>query len=291
MLKLRNVGVFVIALALVALMGSQTFAGKKDNTLTMTGSTTVLPIAQMTAEVFMELHPKVNVSVRGGGSGVGIAALIDQTADIANASRPIKTKEIVTCRSKGIDPVGNVVAKDGIAIIVHPSNPVKELSIEQVRAIYTGEISKWSEVGGETKPIVAISRDVASGTFEVFKELVLEGGKTREDALMLASNKAVATTVKDTPQGIGYVGLGYLSADVKALAIEGTSPTNETVVSGEYKIARPLFMYTNGEAKGLAKTFLDFVMGKEGQKIVEEIGFVPVMPAKQEVKQEETPSE
>jgi len=291
MIRLKNVGILILVLAVASFVVSHSFAGKKENTLTMTGSTTVLPIAQMTAEVFMELHPKVNVSVRGGGSGVGIAALIDQTADIANASRPIKAKEIVTCRSKGIDPVGNVVAKDGIAIIVHPSNPVKELSIEQVRAIYTGEISKWSEVGGETKPIVAISRDVASGTFEVFKELVLEGGKTREDALMLASNKAVATTVKDTPQGIGYVGLGYLSADVKALAIEGTSPTNETVVSGEYKIARPLFMYTNGEAKGLAKTFLDFVMGKEGQKIVEEIGFVSVMPAKQEVKQEETPSE
>ena len=287
MIRLKNVGILILVLAVASFVVSHSFAGKKENTLTLTGSTTVLPIAQMAAEVFMELHPEVNVSVRGGGSGVGIAALIDQTADIANASRPIKTKEIVACRSKGIDPVGNAVAKDGIAIIVHQSNPVKELSIEQVKAIYTGEISKWSDVGGEVKPIVVISRDVASGTFEVFKELVLEGGKTREDALMLASNNAVATTVKDTPYGIGYVGLGYLSGDVKALTIEGTSPTNETVVSGEYKIARPLFMYTNGEAKGLAKTFLDFVMGEEGQKIVEEVGFVPVKP----VNQEETPSE
>ena len=290
---MRNVAIITTALALAVCVGTQAFAGKKENTLTLTGSTTVLPIAQMAAEIFMEVHPEVNVSVRGGGSGVGIAALIDQTADIANASRPIKTKEIVACREKGIDPVGNVVAKDGIAIVVHPSNPVKELSIEQVKAIYTGEISKWSELGGDPKPIVVISRDVASGTFEVFKELVLAGGKTREDALMLASNKAVATTVKDTPYGIGYVGLAYLSADVKALPIEDVLPTNETVVSGDYKIARPLFMYTNGEPKGIAKLFLDFVMSEEGQKIVEEVGFVPMKltKAEEEAEKEEAPSE
>lgn len=276
MLRVKNVGLLMAALSVAVIVGNPSLARKKKNTLTLTGSTTVLPIAQMVAEVFMELHPEVNVSVRGGGSGVGIAALIDQTADIANASRPIKTKEIVICRSKGIDPVGNIIAKDGIAIIVHPSNPIKELSIAQLKAIYSGEISKWSEVGGPAKPIVVISRDVASGTFEVFKKLVLEGGKTREDALMLASNKAVATTVKNTPYGIGYVGLGYLSSDVKALNIEGVIPTHKTVASGEYKIARPLFMYTNGKPKGLAKEFIDFILSEEGQKIVEEVGFVPV---------------
>jgi phosphate transport system substrate-binding protein len=272
----------VVGVLAIAIAGAPALGGRKENTLTMTGSTTVLPIAQLAAEAFMDLHQEVNISVRGGGSGVGIAALIDQTAHIANASRAIKTKEIVACREKGIDPVGNVVAKDGIAIVVHPSNPVKELTVEQVRGIYAGEISKWSEVGGEAKPIVVISRDVASGTFEVFKELVLQGGKTREDALMLASNMAVGSAVKDTPYGIGYIGIGYLSSNVKALDIEGVTPTAETVVSGEYKVARPLYMYTNGKPTGLAKEFLDFVMSKDGQKLVEEVGFVAVGVATEE---------
>ncbi|MCK4307722.1 phosphate ABC transporter substrate-binding protein [candidate division WOR-3 bacterium] len=274
MLRLKKLGLLILIASFVTVYSSE--ARKRPNTLTITGSTTVLPIAQRTAEEFMELHPKVNISVRGGGSGVGIAALIDGTCSIADASRPIKTKEIATCRSKGINPVGTVIAKDGIAIIVHPSNSVKELSLEQLKAIYAGEISKWSEVGGKTKPIVAISRDVASGTFEVFKKLVLKGGKTKEDALMLASNKAVATAVVGAPDAIGYVGIGYLSSDVKSLVIEGVTPTNETVVSGEYKIARPLYMYTNGEPKGLAKEFIDFILSEEGQKIVEKVGFVPI---------------
>ncbi len=276
MLRLNKVGFLTATLFLVAFAGTQSFARKKLNKLTLTGSTTVLPVAQRTAEEFMELHPKVNISVRGGGSGVGIAALIDKTCDIANASRSIKTKEIATCRSKGINPVGTVIARDGIAVIVHPSNPVKELSLEQLKAIYTGKITKWSEVGGKAKPIVAISRDVASGTFEVFKKLVLKGGKTKEDALMLASNKAIVTAVIGASDAIGYIGIGYLSSDVKSLIVEGVTPTNETVVSGEYKIARPLYMYTNGEPKGLAKELIDFILSEKGQEIVENVGFVPV---------------
>lgn len=279
MLVFKRLVLLAAVLSLVALVGANdSLARRRPNALTITGSTTVLPIAQRAAEEFMEYQPEANISVRGGGSGVGIAALIDGIADIADASRPIKTKEIATCRSKGIDPVGTVVAKDGIAIVIHPSNPLKEPSLEQLKAIYTGEINKWSELSkkGKPKPIVVVSRDVASGTFEVFKELVLKGGKTREDALMLASNKAVATTVATTPDAIGYIGLGYLSPDVKAVNIEGVAPTNETVVSGEYQIARPLFMYTNGEPSGLAKSFIDFIMSKKGQKIVEEVGFVPV---------------
>lgn len=276
MTRLKNLYFFEAVLLLVVLIATQGFARKKTNTITITGSTTVLPIAQLAAEKFMELRPELNVSVRGGGSGVGIAAIIDGTADIANASRPIKTKEITTCRSKGIDPVGTVIAKDGIAIIVHPSNPVKELTLEQLKAIYIGDINKWSDVGGNAKSIVVVSRDVASGTFEVFKKKVLAGGKTREDALMLASNKAVATTVAGTQNAIGYVGIGYLSSNIKALDIEGISPTNETVVSGEYKIARPLYMYTNGEPKELVREFIGFILSSEGQKIVEEVGFVPI---------------
>lgn len=272
MLKIKKLGI----LMLVASFAITLEAKKEPKTLTMVGSTTVLPIAQRIAEKFMEKHPEVNISVRGGGSGVGIAALIDGTCDIATSSRAIKPKEIEDAKAKGVNPFGTVIANDGIAVIVHPSNPVKELSLEQLKAIYTGKIKKWSEVGGEDKPIVVISRDVASGTFEVFNELVLKKEKTREDAVMLASNKAVATTVKDTPSAIGYVGLGYISKDVKNLIIEGVAPTKEKVLSGEYKINRPLYFYTNGEPKGLVKEFIDFTLSKESQKIIEDMGFIPV---------------
>ena len=276
---MKKIGILLI---LIVLVSAQAFAfqwpwaKKKTNTLTITGSTTVLPIAQKTAETFMDIHPKVNISVRGGGSGVGIAALIDGTCDIADASRPMKTKELKTAREKGINPVETIIAKDGIAIVVHPDNPIKELSLEQLKKIYTGKISKWRDVGGESGSIVVVSRDVASGTFEVFKKVVRKGDQNRDDALMLASNKAVATTVSQTPGSIGYIGLGYLSADVKALIIDNVLPSNKTVVSGEYKLARPLFMYTNGKPKGLVKDLIDFILSPQGQNIVSDIGFVPI---------------
>ncbi|MBN1755080.1 PstS family phosphate ABC transporter substrate-binding protein [bacterium] len=275
-MKFQNPITIVLSLILVFLLCAVVYARKDEQTLTLTGSTTVLPISQYAAEEFMAIHPEVNISVRGGGSGVGIAALIDATADIANSSRPIKTKEITACREKGIEPVGTTVALDGIAIVVHPENAIQELTLEQVRKIYNGEITKWSELGGPVKPIMVVSRDVASGTFEVFKEKVLEGDKTRPDALMVASNQAVAASVAQSPDAIGYIGLGYLSKEVKALNIDGITPSNETVISGEYKIARPLYMYTNGEPKGLAKQFLDFILSEEGKALVEEVGFVPV---------------
>jgi phosphate transport system substrate-binding protein len=247
-----------------------------SNSITITGSTTVLPIAQRAAESFMDIHEDISVSVRGGGSGVGIAALIDGRADIADASRPIKTKEIKLAREKGLDPYANVVARDGLAVVVHPDVPVDSVSIEDLKKIFTGEIENWKDLGGPGKAIVAISRDYSSGTFEVFKELVLQGAKVSDGALMLASNKAVATTVSTTPYSIGYIGLGYLSDNVKALKVDGVEATEETVKKGEYKLARPLFMYTNGEPKGIVKTFMDFVFSAQGQAIARQVGYVPV---------------
>ncbi len=252
------------------------WAKKDTGTLTITGSTTVLPIAQKSAEVFMDKHSDVNISVRGGGSSVGIAALLDGTVQIADASRSIKTKEFKAAREKGINPVGNVVAKDGIAVIVNPGNGISEITIPQIAAIFTGEISNWKDLGGVPGPIVVISRDNSSGTYEVFNELALGGGKVREDAVVLASNNAVAQTVSQTPGSIGYVGLGYLSDAVKALKVGGVMPNNATVNSGAYKLARPLYMYTNGNPKGLAKQYLDFIWSAEGQGIVGDLGFVPL---------------
>jgi phosphate transport system substrate-binding protein len=252
------------------------WAKKDEGTLTITGSTTVLPIAQKCAEVYMDKHSDVNISIRGGGSSVGIAALLDGTVQIADASRSIKNKELKAAREKGINPVGNVVAKDGIAVVVNPSNGMSAITIPQIAAIYTGEISNWKDLGGVPGPIVVISRDNSSGTYEVFNALALSGGKVRGDAVVLASNNAVAQTVSQTPGAIGYVGLGYLSDAVKALKVGGVLPSNATVNDGSYKLARPLYMYTNGSPKGLAQQYLDFIWSAEGQGIVEDLGFVPL---------------
>jgi len=251
-----------------------TFAAKS---LTIKGSTTVLPIAQSCAEAFMDVHSDVNISVQGGGSGVGIASLIDGTCDIADASRPIKGKEVVKAKENGVQAYENVVALDGIAVIVHPSNPVDGLSIEQIKKIYTGEISNWSEVGGKNMKVTVISRDSASGTFETFNELALDKEKVRADALLQVSNQAVAQAVSRTPGAIGYAGLGYLSSAVKGVNVDGVEPTKKNVVNGSYKLARKLFMYTNGAPAGVVKAFIDFVLSEKGQELVEKAGYVPLI--------------
>lgn len=238
------------------------------------GSTTVLPIAQKTAEEFMKKNAQASISVRGGGSSVGIASLLDGTCDIADASRAIKTKEIEQALSNGIDPVAHIVAMDGIAVVVHPSNPLSELTLAQIQDIYTGKVSDWSQVGGNAGKIVIISRDTSSGTFEAFNELALNKAKVVPSALMQASNQAVAQTVARTPGAIGYVGLGYLSSDIKAVLVEGVECAESTVLSGKYPISRPLFMYTNGKPQGMVKQYLDYVRGAEGQALVEGAGFV-----------------
>lgn len=265
----------VIIIAVLALVIFPVFA-KKANKVTIAGSTTVLPIAQATAEIFMDNNPELNVSVRGGGSSVGIASIMAGTVDIGDASRHIKTKEIAAAREAGINPIENVVANDGIAVVLHKNNSVKELTIAQIKDIFTGKIENWNEVGGPNMPIVVISRDVSSGTFEVFNSLVLSGGKVKDGSLMLASNNAVASTVANTPGAIGYVGLGYLTEDIKAIKVEGVMPTRNTIQDKSYPIARTLHMYTNGKPKGNVKKYLDFVLSPEGQKIVEEQGFISV---------------
>ncbi|HID94794.1 MAG TPA: phosphate ABC transporter substrate-binding protein [Candidatus Latescibacteria bacterium] len=277
MLKSRSL-LILLSLVIYLFVSSTDMMARKRRSgqLTIQGSTTVLPIAQRCAEEFMREHPEANISVRGGGSGVGLAALIDGTIDIADASRAIKTKELKKARAKGVNPVGHVVAKDVIAVILHPENPVNGLTKSQLKAIYTGAINRWNEVGGSSDVIVVVSRDVASGTFEVFNKLALDKQRVRPDALMQASNKAVATTVAAAKGAIGYVGLGYLSDKVKPIAIDGVMPSVETAQSGTYPLARPLYMYTDGKPTGLAKKFIDFVLGPKGQRIVREEGFVPV---------------
>lgn len=264
-----------ISKSLIALVLSFSFAGVSfAGDITIKGSTTVLPIAQATAEEFMEVNPMINISVQGGGSGVGIASIIDGTADIGDASRPIKDKELKNAVSRGVDPKAHVVAMDGIAVIVHPSNSISALTKKQIKSIYTGGVSQWSSLGGSGGKIVVISRDSSSGTFEAFNKLALDKAKVRADALLEASNQAVATVVAKTPGAIGYVGLGYVNSTVKPVTVDDIECTKESVLSGEYPLSRPLFMYTNGKPKGIVKKFLDFVSSPQGQKIAEEQGYV-----------------
>ncbi len=245
-------------------------------TITIKGSTTVLPIAQATAEVFMDRHPGVNISVQGGGSGFGIASLIDGSTDIADTSRPMEKNEVIKAKSKGVYPHEIIVAKDGIAVIVHPSNPVDHLSTNQILDIYTGKVSSWSSLGGTNTKIVVVSRDTSSGTYEAFEKLALKGERVRPDALTTASNKQVAITVANTPGAIGYIGLGYLSSRVKAVKVDGIPCTVKTVISGQYPLSRPLFMYTNGNPRGIINNYIEFVLSEEGQKLVREQGYVGI---------------
>ena len=242
--------------------------------LVIQGSTTVLPIAQAAAEIFMQDNPQVDISVRGGGSGNGIAALLDETCDIADSSRSIKVNEVILAQKTGISAVGNIVAMDGIAIVVHPSNSVNAIKMEQIKDIYTGKIKNWKELGGEDKKIIVVGRDSSSGTFEAFESIVMKGAKVIPEALAQVSNKTVATIVSTTEGAIGYVGLGYLSDAIKALEVNGIIANSDNVGNGKYHISRPLYMYTDGAPEGTMKQFIEFIWSEKGQKIVAEQGFV-----------------
>lgn len=270
----------LLVITLAAIMGIFLFSTANGLALfkevTIKGSTTMLPIVQPCAEAFMAKHPDVSISVQGGGSGIGIASLIDGTCEIASSSRSMKDKEIQRAKEKNVVPYENIIARDALAVIVHPSNPLNKVTRQQLEEIYTGRNSDWSQLGGRKGKIVVISRETSSGTFETFNDLVLEKKRVRPDALFSASNQAVAQTVKQTPAAIGYIGHGYLSPAVKAMAVDGVYPELKNVKSGTYVLARNLFMYTNGEPKGLAKEFIEFILSEEGQKLVQETGFLSV---------------
>ena len=244
------------------------------------GSDTVLPLAQAEAEDFMIAYPEKSVTVTGGGSGVGIAALIDGEVDIATASREMKAEEIEAAKANGINPVENTIAIDGISVIVNPNNPVSELTFDQLRGIYNGSISNWKDVGGEDKPIVVISRDSSSGTYEYFKEDVLLGDEYRPDALTQPATGGIVSEVTQNPSAIGYIGVAYLDESVKALSLDGGNgseyPSPENIISGAYPLSRPLYFYTNGEPSGLTKEFIDYFMSADGQSIVSEVGYFPI---------------
>lgn len=277
---MQSIGRIAVLAVLATTLG---FAAVANTTIVIKGSTTNLPIAQLAAEEFHGLRPDITVSVQGGGSGTGVAAIIDGTTDIANSSRPMKASEWSNAVSKGVLPYNWHIASDGLAVVVHPTNPVQNLTFEQIRGIYSGAITNWSAVGGPNLQIVVVSRDTASGTFESFKEIVLAGAEVRAArALFQASTAAVEGTVATTPGAIGYIGLGYLNPRVKAVnaakdaAGPFVAPTLANVINATYPIARPLFMITNGFPTGAVLEFIMFVLSDAGQQIVQETGFVPI---------------
>lgn len=242
--------------------------------LRIDGSTTVLPIAQKAAEVFMKKYPDVKIYVSGSGSGTGIKALIDGTTDIATSSREAKDKEIASGKEKNVVLTAHKVALDGIVPIVHPSMRIENISLEQLRDIYNGKVKTWKELGGPDRPISVVSRDTSSGTYEVWEEKVLKGDKVRPDALLVASNGQAVQTVAQNRYAIGYIGIGYIDKSVKVIKVNGKTASADTVRDGSWPIARPLFMYTNGKPAGTIAKFIVFMLSKEGQKIVNEVKYV-----------------
>ena len=240
------------------------------------GSTTVLPIAQAALEAYMKVHPGVNISLSGGGSGDGIKALIDKSTDIATSSREMKAKEMELAKSRGVNPVAHTVAIDALTPIVHPRNRISGLTIDQLSQIYQGKIKNWKEVGGDDLQIVVVSRDSSSGTFESWAQLVLNNAKVTPRAQLQASSGAVVQAVSKNRYAISYVGIGYLNQSVKSLTVNGVQASAKTALSKEYPIARPLYMVTNGQPTGDAARFIKFVLSPAGQKLVVREGFVPV---------------
>lgn len=284
----RVLGSFFAVLFSSLILLSSAQAGKNEGSIQIKGSDTMVNLVQGWAEKFMERQPDSFIAVTGGGSGTGLAALINGTADIAVSSREIKAQERELASKKGIEPREIQVAMDGLAVVVHPSNPIPYLSMDQLADIFSGKTTDWKDLGGAPGKIVVLSREVNSGTHVYFKEHVLRKGDAKSavefssDALLLSSSQAIADEVKNNKNAIGYYGMGYISPDHKALPIakdassEPEPPTEEHVIKGDYPISRPLYFYVNGEGSPSIKQFLDFVMSAEGQAVVSEMDFVPV---------------
>ena len=262
--------------ATAAWLAGVTLAGDA-NQIVVDGSTTVGPIAKAFAEYYMEKNPDVNITVSESGSGNGAKSLINAACDVATMSRPMKNSEKKAAQDAGILPIETIVAMDGIAIAVHKSNPVADLTIEQIRDIYTGKIRHWSELGGPDEPIVVISRETNSGTYESFETLVMNKEKMDGKVEYVGSNGAIRQRVMSTTGAIGYVGLAFTEG-VKTVTVNGVEATPETVLSKEYAIARPLYMYTNGRPQ-LGTPLAGFMLlsaTEEGKQIIEDTGFVPL---------------
>jgi phosphate transport system substrate-binding protein len=249
--------------------------------VTVKGSDTMVILAQRWAEEYMKKNAGKKVQVTGGGSGTGIAALINGTTEIANASRAMKEDEKGKVRERySVLPTETAVAKDGVALYVNAANPVQQLTLAQLHAIYVGDVTNWKQVGGNDAPIVLYSRENSSGTYVFFKEHVLSGDDYAASAQTLPGTAAVVNAVSKEKNGIGYGGAAYAKGvkEVKVVGADGQGwlPSAENVKSGKYPLARPLFMYTRAKPAGEVKAFIDFCLSAEGQAIVTKVGYFPI---------------
>jgi len=279
--------VTVLALGAFALTGcggsktdgasGETPGTELSGSITVSGSDTMVNLAQAWAEEFGTENPGVMVAVKGGGSGNGIAALINKTTDFANSSRDIKEEEVTQAKSAGVDPVTTVVAKDGVVIIVNSANAVADISEDNLGKVYRGEITNWKELGGADAPIVLLSRDSSSGTYGFMQDEVIgKEGKFAKSTRNLQSTQAIVDEVSKNANSIGYIGLGYENASIKPITVDGVQSSVDTVLDGTYALSRPLNMISNGAPTGVAKAYVDWILSPAGQKLVADQGFVPL---------------
>ena len=263
----------------IVLAGMGAYA--KSSVVQIKGSDTILNASQSIVEEYMKTNKKARIAVTGGGSGVGIASLINKTADIAMASRNIKSSEVEALKKEGINVEEVVLGYDGITVIINHRNHIKNLDKKTLAGIFAGEITNWKELGGDDAKIVVLSRDSSSGTHAYFKEEILRGGDKKsvveygQDTLYMPSNQAILQEVAKSKYAIGYIGMGYMNDTVDSLAVDGVKPTFETVADKTYPIAREVFWYVDSARDGVTKEVVDFAVSDKGQEIVKEEGFVP----------------
>lgn len=245
--------------------------------LSINGSTTVLPIAQEVAEAYMKENPGLNISIAGTGSGNGIKAVIDGMTDIGMSSRWIRDGEVKNAFDNGIYVVPFAIALDAIIPVVHPNNPVGEMTLEQLKGIYSGKITNWKDVGGADRPIVSISRDSSSGTYGVWVDVVLKGERVSPRTQLLPSNGAIVQAVSGNQNAIGYVGIGYLSDSLKPLVLDGVEPSYENAASGAFPVSRTLWLFTDNWPQGETLRFMNYMLHpQKGQPLVKKAGYVPL---------------
>jgi len=280
----EDIAFIAMVCLLIAMLCSFASGGEKKS-ITIKGSDTMVHLVSNWAEAFMKADPNVEVAVTGGGSGTGIAALINGTTEICASSRDMKEKEKQQAKEKGVEVKEVVVARDGIAVVVNPKNPIKELDMQQIAQIYTGAYTKWNQAGGNDKEILVFSRESSSGTYAFFQEHVLKNKDYTQKAKLMPATSAIIESVSTDEEAIGYVGLGYAVAAGKKVKIIGVKadanspvvmPSDETVTSGQYSISRPLYLYVPAKTAAEVASFVDFCLSDAGQAIVKKDGYVTV---------------
>jgi len=261
---------------ILALIIAAVSCKQRSTSIDIAGSTTVLPIVQAAAEVFMDKNPNINISIRGGGSGIGIKSTMNNSVDIGNSSREIKEMEAKSIEESQHDFSSTAIARDAITIITHNATKVKNLTKEQLRDIYLGEISNWKEVGGSDRQIIVISRDVSSGSYETFSTVIMDNSKMKTDCMILASNNSISKVVSYTPGAIGYVGIGFVTEKNNIVSLDTIYPSFENISNNSYLLSRKLYILTNQQNSAAVNKFIKFILSDEGQKIILKQGYLTI---------------